>query len=236
VSIPNVGPIPDVIDGNDIYATWGNAVGASSLGRVVHRFASTAERDAAIPPGQLVRGMVCVTTDTDTLWQAIGAPPSVWAPGPWAVPWGFPAGGFVTVVANVYIVAGGSPPYTLIASAQVTTTAGRRYRVALDSFGYSDNGANVVANLFIYQDGSQINQRAGQLVIQGWGAPVGAVAYISPPAGAHTYTVAAYRNPANFNCIIGANPAQPTFFTVEDVGPATAGAMLLPAPEEADRA
>jgi hypothetical protein len=78
VSIPNVGPIPDVIDGDDIYATWGNAVGASSLGRVVHRFASTAERDTTIPPGQLVRGMLAVTTDTDTLWQAIGAPPSTW--------------------------------------------------------------------------------------------------------------------------------------------------------------
>lgn len=48
---------------------------------VVGRFASTTARDAAIPSP--TRGMVCITTDTDTLWQrdaaawrVIAQPPS----------------------------------------------------------------------------------------------------------------------------------------------------------------
>jgi len=74
VPISPVGAVPDVVAGADILDEWGNATGASSVGRVVHRFASPAQRDAAIP--NPVRGMLAVTTDTDTLWQARGAAPA----------------------------------------------------------------------------------------------------------------------------------------------------------------
>jgi hypothetical protein len=75
MAIPTVGAIADVVGNqDDALAEWANAIGASSVGRVVHRFASAAEADAAMPNPP--RGAVRVTTDTDTMWQAVGTPPS----------------------------------------------------------------------------------------------------------------------------------------------------------------
>jgi hypothetical protein len=176
MSIPNVGPIPDVIDGNDIYATWGNAVGASSLGRVVHRFASTAERDAAIPPGQLVRGMVCVTTDTDTLWQAVGAPPSTWDHVSTGAFVGMASGGngqaIGTTLANL---AGVQVPFTVV--------AGHRYLVFL--FGMVTSGTTVHTQYFIADAASTTLFSAAVTVANGY-VTHNLVGIVSPPPGAYT--------------------------------------------------
>ena len=77
MAIPTVGGVADVALDAVCDVDWANAVGASSVGRGVHRFASPAERNAAIPAP--VRGMLAITTDTDTVWQATGTTPT-WVP------------------------------------------------------------------------------------------------------------------------------------------------------------
>ena len=56
-----------VIAGEVLDPVWGTAVSTT----VVRRFPSTAARDNWTNPP---RGALCVTTDTDTLWQALGSP------------------------------------------------------------------------------------------------------------------------------------------------------------------
>jgi hypothetical protein len=51
---------------------WGNAVTAT----IVRRFPTTTARDGGWPNPP--RGALCVTTDTDTVWQAVGTP-ATWA-------------------------------------------------------------------------------------------------------------------------------------------------------------
>jgi len=58
----------DVADAEYAYTAWANQI----RDQTVQRFANTGERDATLP--NPVRGTFAVTTDTDTLWQAVGSP------------------------------------------------------------------------------------------------------------------------------------------------------------------
>jgi hypothetical protein len=77
-----IGPVADVITGAVVTSDWGNATGASSQGRVVHRFNSTTERDTAITAP--TTGMLC--------YVATGATLYLYTAGGWrAMPSGTPA-------------------------------------------------------------------------------------------------------------------------------------------------
>lgn len=72
-------PYTTVVAGTTITASWANA---SVRDQTVTPFATTAARDAAITVP--VAGMLCVTTDTNTLWQYVsGAWVAITQPGAW---------------------------------------------------------------------------------------------------------------------------------------------------------
>ena len=104
--IAAIGPVADVVANATIAVDWGNATAASSVGRVVHRFNSTAERDSAIPAP--TAGMVCYVSATAALmvytagrWVGIpsGTPAALAAASPFTA-WTDPAG-------DVWVAKGG---------------------------------------------------------------------------------------------------------------------------------
>ena len=68
---------PNVVDGQIILASWGNAI----RDRTIQRFATPAERDALWPAATAGAGAYCVTVDTLTVWVSSG---TVWRRPPGA--------------------------------------------------------------------------------------------------------------------------------------------------------
>lgn len=70
-AIPATGGVPDVVTDTVVASDWGNSVGSSSRGRAVSRFASKADRTAAIAAP--VEGMVAHTGDDHRLAVVAGS-------------------------------------------------------------------------------------------------------------------------------------------------------------------
>ena len=201
--IPTVGPVADVVFDQVALDEWGNAIGASSVGRVLHRFASTAERDAAIP--NPTQGMMAVTTDTDTVWQVVGstrtwrrAGPRLWSSasaiqatatmnGNQDIPYSDLGGVFpvvtvaVAVVNSIYISPDrGTPLSALIYSNSFTAPqgGGRQY-AATPVVTAAAAGWYFVGDLV-----------ARQVIPAGTGGPVWQVRCSGPVGGPTTYSYA----------------------------------------------
>jgi hypothetical protein len=107
--IANIGAVPDVVTNTLIASDWGNAIGAASRGRVVHRFNTLAERDASITAP--ITGMLCYVLATDlfygyrtaTGWTVVVGGPrdimhaKVYRAAAWTIPAGFTNVPFDTV-------------------------------------------------------------------------------------------------------------------------------------------
>jgi len=92
--------------------------------QVIPRFASVAARDSGWPAATALPGAFCVTTDTNTLWQVIGA---AWAlPKNWATAWGELGYGEGTAAGGAF-----GPAITDVPGCSVTWSAlpGRRYEL-----------------------------------------------------------------------------------------------------------
>jgi len=199
----------DVANNDQLAVAWGNQV----RDQTVQRFSSTGARDAALPSPP--RGTFCVTTDTDTLWQACGSPP-LWTP-PWNVAWGRVPAGSANQTGGNFVI-GTAGPYDVPGmTVTITAVAGRRYRLSVAVNGQSGGGATQL--YLILSDGSNAQLQIGTWSTWAAGQVFSMNPWVEIPpsaAGSRTYKVRGNCTANSVTLTPGAT--QPNTIMVEDIG------------------
>jgi hypothetical protein len=174
--------------------------------QVVAQFPNVAARDAwAGPPN----GALCVTTDTNTVWQRSGG---VWVGiKPYNTAWG--------EVARV--TATGNGPLTAavemtVNTAAWTAVAGRRYRVR--SRIWVVEGAALGTMTGRIHDGTAVIEQSAIIVAANTQTIIDTEVEVTPSAGAQSYT---HRILSNQSANLAGAATQRHFLVVDDVGPVT---------------
>jgi hypothetical protein len=157
--------------------------------QVVPAFTTTAQRDSqwTTPPA----GALCVTVDTNTLWQRVA--------GAWQKPVSLPQGrlGHATTATDTTVTAV-TPTYTQIAGLSVpVTVAANRYIMLRFQVGQAfwNTGTPGLMEFRVAQDGDQATKVAERGFYWWPGTSAGSAmppawtGIVTPTAGAHTYTV-----------------------------------------------
>jgi hypothetical protein len=195
----------NVVDGQIILAAWGNEI----RDRTVQVFATVAERDSqwATAPN----GAMCVTVDTNTLWQRAGG---IWVRGPLNTAWGV-LSALTSPATDQTVTTGEIQLLSSTLNATLTISALRYTRMGT-SFPINAAGAGIVY-VRGYVQGTM--RYLWALPVQtGWQVPNLISPPLTNPAGSLQFQWTAQVN-SGPNITIGAGTFQPGRSWVEDCGP-----------------
>ena len=171
--------------------------------QVVPQFTGTTQRDAqwAAPPN----GALCVTTDTNTLWQRIAG---VWVGSK-------TAGGVLGNIERTTATAAITAETTLALDLTFTVAANRRIELTA-SWPGGTNGTSGNQFWLTMKEGAAIITQARSAVGPGnFGPPLIARRVITPTAGSHTYGIYGAGSVAT---VFVADANQVASFTAVDLG------------------
>jgi len=173
----------------------------SIANRVVHRFADVATRNTQWPAATAGPGAVCITLDTGTLWQVVGAA--------WVRAGAGQAAFFQAPATDQTGI--GAAAVSLSMAATFAAIAGHRYKITVVLL--TNVSTNTLRRFFIDRDGTQIF--IGLFTLAGGFQTIVYQAYDSPAAGSHTYSLRAL---SDTGTVTISHSLQPGTLLVEDVG------------------
>ena len=192
--------------------------------QTVCRFTSVAQRDSQLPLP--TAGQVCLLTTTGELLVYYGISVG-WRP-PWNTAWGtIDYKQITTPLHNVTSIVD-VPGFTITWPA----VTGRRYETVFCGAAYSSVGGDFIG-LFI-TDGSNAIKQTGYIysVTNALGSHVQCSLVETGLVGTISRKGRAGRGSGTGNCSVQGSAGEPTYFTVRDVGPALAPALLAREGEE----